>query len=100
MPIDQNHIQFRQAARRAGNALERIHHQHEDAQLALHDLDQALRRHVAELELGDKTLSGLHGVFEALMARDPERPAQQRRDRPTCGAMARKAAIHRPAFRS
>ena len=30
MPVDQHDIQFRQAASRAGNALECIHHEHEE----------------------------------------------------------------------
>ena len=77
--IDQHHIQLRQAAGRAGNALEGIHHQHEYAELPLHDLDEARRRHVAELELSGETLARLHRIFEALMAREPQRPAQERR---------------------
>jgi len=36
-------------------------------------------RRAAKTELGDKALSGLHGVFEALMTRDPQGTAQQRR---------------------
>ena len=77
MSIDQHHIQFRQAARGARNALECIHHEHEDAEFPLHDLDKARRRHVAKPELGDKALSGLHGVFEALMACDSQGSAQK-----------------------
>ena len=77
--VDQDDIEFRQPARRAGNALECIHHEHEDAQLALHDLDKASRRHIAKPELADKSLSSLHGVFEALMTRNPQGSAQQRR---------------------
>jgi hypothetical protein len=75
--IDQHHIQFRQAACRAGNALKRIHHENKDAKLPFHDLDKAHCRYTAESELGHKTLSGLHGIFEALIARDPQGPAQQ-----------------------
>src|SRR5579872_1557232 len=76
--IDQHRVQFRQAAGRAGNPLQGVHHEHKDPQLALHHLDQTRRWHAAEPELGDETLAGFHGIFEALMPCDPERPAQER----------------------
>src|SRR5258706_7347744 len=71
--IDQHHIQFREAAGSARNALEGIHHQHQYAELLLHDLDEAGSRHVAELGLRGGTLARLHCVFVALLARPPQR---------------------------
>ena len=68
LAIDQDYIQFRQPAGRARNAVEGIHHQHQDAELPLHDFNETRGRHFAELEFGHETFARLHSVFKTLMA--------------------------------
>src|SRR5260370_19756216 len=80
--INQHHIQFREATGGTGNALEGIYHQHQYPKLPLHDLNEARRRHGAELEVGYETLARFHRVVEPLMAREPERSTQERRGMP------------------
>jgi hypothetical protein len=40
--------------------------------LASENVDEAHRRHVAKSKFADKALPGFHGVFEALVTRDPK----------------------------
>ena len=66
--VDQHRIELRQAAGGAGHAFDRIDHQHEDAELALHDLGEARGRNVAKLEFGSEALARRHRVLEAAIA--------------------------------
>ena len=57
--IDQHGVELRQAAGGARHALEGVDHQNEHAKLALHDLGQAHRRNVTQLEFGGEALAGV-----------------------------------------
>ncbi len=78
-PVDQHSVQLRQPAARAGDARDRVHHQHEDAELALHGVRQAQRGRVAEREFLREALTGFGRVLVAAGLGQRERAAQQRR---------------------
>src|SRR5437764_1344097 len=64
--------------RSAGDAVDRVDHQHEDPELALHDLRETYGRHVAEPELAGETLAGRRRLIEPRLTVQPQSVAEKR----------------------
>ena len=61
--VDDHHVEVGKTAGGSGDAVDRVHHEHQDAELLLHDLRQLLGRDGPEIEILRETLAGRHRIF-------------------------------------